>query len=98
MLEKYIGVISCKEDDKKVERLKKFRDSREHHLDLVMNLDLVMKLNALTKETKELKVKNDIQFVVNRLKSLIASKKYATQKFVSQPLVTMRNKIRLIEA
>ena len=92
MLEKYIGVISCKEDDKKVERLKKFRDSREHHL------DLVMKLNALTKETKELKVKNDIQFVVNRLKSLIASKKYATQKFVSQPLVTMRNKIRLIEA
>ena len=47
--EKYTGIISCQEDDEpKLERLKKFRSLRKQHFDLVMRID------ALTKEAEEL--------------------------------------------
>ena len=44
MLEEYVGIISCKEDDDpKIERLKEFRSLRKQHFDLVMKLDAIAK-------------------------------------------------------
>ena len=54
--EKYIGIISCKDhDDQKLERLKKFRELRHHHFDLVLKMD------ALTKEADKLDTKDLVQ-------------------------------------
>ncbi len=67
--EKYIGMISCKEnDDPKLERLKKFRDLRQQHFDLVLKMD------ALTQETNELDIKDDIQTASINAKHLLESK------------------------
>ena len=86
--EKYVGVISCKEDDdEKVERLKEFRSLRKQHFDLVMNLD------AIAKETEELETKDAIQIASTAAKRLMDSKEYALQKFASQHLLAMREKM-----
>lgn len=51
--EKYIGVISCKEDaDPKLTRLKKFRDLRKQHFDLIFQTD------SATKEIEGIKSKS----------------------------------------
>lgn len=66
--EKYIGVISCQDyEEPRLERLKIFRGLRKRHFDLVMKLD------ASTKEADELEIKDDIQFVSSRLKALMVS-------------------------
>ena len=86
--EKYIGVISCQDyEEPRLERLKIFRGLRERHFDLVMKLD------ASTKETDELEVKDDIQFVSSRIKALIESKEYSEQKFADPILADLKNKM-----
>ena len=86
--EKYIGVISCQNyEEPRLERLKIFRGLRERHFDLVMKLD------ASTKETDELEVKDDVHFVSSRIKALIKSKEYSEQKFVDPLLADLKNKM-----
>ena len=86
--EKYIGVISCQDyEEPRLERLKIFRGLRERHFDLVMKLD------SSTKETDELEVKDDIQFVSSRIKALIKSKEYSEQKFLDPILADLKNKM-----
>ena len=86
--EKYIGIISCQNhEEPRLERLKIFRGLRERHFDLVMKLD------ASTKETDELEVKDAVQLSSNGAKSLMDSKEYKTQKFVSEYLLAMKNKM-----
>ena len=86
--EKYIGVISCQNyEEPRLERLKIFRGLRERHFDLVMKLD------ASTKETDELEVKDDVHFVFSRIKSLIESKEYSEQKFLDPLLADLKNKM-----
>ena len=86
--EKYIGIISCQEDDEpKLERLKKFRGLRKQHFDLVMKID------AMTKEANELEVKDAVQLSSTSAKSLMDSKEYKRQEFVSQYLLAMKNKM-----
>ena len=86
--EKYIGVISCQENDEpRLERLKIFRGLRKQHFDMVMKMD------ALTKEADELEVKDAVQLASTHAKELMESKEYASQKFVSQHLLAMRNKM-----
>ena len=91
--EKYIGVISCQENDEpRLERLKIFRGLRKQHFDMVMKMD------ALTKEADELEVKDAVQLASTHAKELMDSKEYAAQKFVSQHLLEMRNKMLMAVA
>ena len=91
--EKYIGVISCQENDEaRLERLKIFRGLRKQHFDMVMKMD------ALTKEADELEVKDAVQLASTHAKELMDSKEYAAQKFVSQHLLAMRNKMLMAVA
>jgi len=86
--EKYIGVISCQENDEpRLERLKIFRGLRKQHFDMVMKMD------ALTKEADELEVKDAVQLASTHAKELMESKEYASQKFVSKYLVAMKTKM-----
>jgi len=86
--EKYIGVISCQDyEEPRLERLKIFRGLRERHFDLVMKLD------ASTKEAAELEIKDDVQFVSSRIKALIESKEYSEQKFADPLLAELKNKM-----
>ena len=86
--EKYVGVISCQDyEEPRLERLKIFRGLRERHFDLVMKLD------SSTKEAEELEVKDDIKFVSFRIKSLMESKEYKSQKFVDPLLAELKNKM-----
>ena len=86
--EEYVGVISCKEDDdEKVKRLREFRSLRKQHFDLIMKLD------AIAKETDELETKDAVQISTTNAKSLMDSEEYKTQEFVSQNLLAMRNKM-----
>ena len=86
--EKYIGIISCQEDnDSKLERLKKFRGLRKQHFDLVMKID------AMTKKADELEVKDAVQIASIAAKSLMDSKEYTTQKFASQYLSAIRERM-----
>ena len=73
--EEYVGIISCHEDDEpKKERLRKFRSLRKQHFDLVMRLD------ALTKETEELETKDAVQSSSINAKNLMDSSEYTAQK------------------
>ena len=91
--EKYVGIISCQEEDnEQLTRLKEFRALRKQHFDLVMKLD------ALTKEADELEVKDDVQLASTRAKDLMDSKEYSTQKFVSEYLVAMKNRMLMAVA
>lgn len=86
--EKYIGLISCQDDDEpKLERLRKFPSLRPQHFDLVMKLD------ALTKEAEELEIKDAFQLSSSNAKTLMDSQEYRTQKFATQYLKSMRDKM-----
>ena len=86
--EKYIGIIGNQEDDEpRLERLKHFRALRKQHFDLVMKLD------ALTKEADELEIKDAVQNASTGAKSLMDSKEYKTQKFVSEHLSALKEKM-----
>lgn len=54
---------------------------------------MVMKMDALTQEADELEVKDAVQIASTHAKELMDSKEYAAQKFVSQHLLAMRNKM-----
>ena len=80
--EKYVGIISCQEEDEpRLARLKEFRALRKQHFDLVMKLD------ALTKEA------DVVQISSTAAKNLMDSKEYKTQKFVSQYLAALKRKM-----
>ena len=86
--EKYIGVISCQDNDEpRLERLKKFRGLRKQHFDMVMKMD------AMTKEADELEVKDAVQLASTHAKELMESKEYASQKFVDSLLVDLKTKM-----
>ena len=54
--EKYVDDIFGKDDDDpKILRLKKFRELRQQHFDLILKMD------SLTKESEELDIKDDVQ-------------------------------------
>ena len=91
--EKYIGVISCQEvNEPRLEHLKEFRSLRNRHFDLVMQID------ALTKEADELEVKDAVQLASSHAKTLMDSKEYAAQKFVSPHLAAMKQKMLIAVA
>ena len=86
--EKYIGIIGNQEDDDpRLERLKQFRALRKQHFDLVMKLD------ALTKEAEELEIKDAVQLSSTAAKSLMDSKEYKKQKFVSEYLLALKKRM-----
>ena len=86
--EEYIGIIESQENDEpRLERLKEFRSLRKQHFDLVMKLD------AIAKETEELETKDAIQFASTHAKILMDSEEYKTQEFVSEYLLAMKNKM-----
>ncbi|MBR0290071.1 MAG: MobA/MobL family protein [Selenomonadaceae bacterium] len=88
MPEKYIGIIGNQEDDEpRLERLKHFRSLRKQHFDLVMKLD------ALTKEADELEVKDAVLLSSTAAKSLMDSEEYERQKFVSPHLAALKSKM-----
>ena len=70
-----------------MERLKKFRGLRKQHFDLVMKID------AMTREAEELEVKDAVQLSSTGAKSLMDSKEYKRQEFVSEYLLAMKNKM-----
>lgn len=86
--EKYIGVISCQEaNEPRLEHLKEFRALRTRHFDLVMQID------ALTKEADELEIKDAVQLASTHAKALMDSKAYSAQKFTSLYLSAMKQKM-----
>lgn len=86
--EEYIGVISCKDDDnEQLERLKHFRNLRKQHFDLLMQID------ALSTQADELKAKDAAQSSSTNAKKFIDSPDFASQKFVSEYLQELRQKI-----
>ena len=86
--EKYIGIIGNQEDDEpQFERLKQFRALRKQHFDMVMKLD------ALTKEADELEIKDAVQLSSTAAKSLMDSKEYKKQKFVSEYLLAKKRRM-----
>ena len=86
--EKYIGVISCQEvNEPRLEHLKEFRALRTRHFDLVMQID------AMTKEADELEIKDAVQLASTHVKALMDSNEYARQKFVSPHLSALNQKM-----
>ena len=86
--EKYIVIIGNKEDDEpRLERLKEFRSLRKQHFDLVMKLD------ATTKESDELEIKDAVKLASSHAKELMDSNEYARQKFVSPHLSALNQKM-----
>ncbi len=86
--EKYIGVISCQEaNESRLEHLKEFRALRNRHFDLVMQID------ALTKEADELEIKDAVQLASTHAKALMDSNEYERQKFVSPNLSALNQKM-----
>ena len=86
--EKYIGVISCQEaNESRLEHLKEFRALRNRHFDLVMQID------ALTKEADELEIKDAVQLASTHAKALMDSNEYTAQKFTSFYLSAMKQKM-----
>ena len=86
--EKYIGVISCQEaNEPRLEHLKEFRALRNRHFDLVMQID------ALTKEADELEIKDAVQIASTHAKALMDSNEYNVQKFTSLYLSAMKQKM-----
>ena len=86
--EKYIGVISCKEEENpQLERLKEFRSLRQRHFDLIFKID------SLTKETEELDTKDAVQNSSVKAKKFIDSQEFLSQKFDSDRLKNMKAKM-----
>ncbi|MBO4400415.1 MAG: MobA/MobL family protein [Selenomonadaceae bacterium] len=77
--EKYIGVISCQEDDNpKLERLRKYRALRKQQFELVMKLD------ELTKGTEALETKDAVQVSLIKAKNLMDAPDYVAQKNLTE--------------
>lgn len=77
--EEYVGVISCLDDDNpKLQRLKQFRTLRKQHFDLILKLD------AISKETDELETKDAALSASTHAKNFISSREFSNQKFISQ--------------
>ena len=86
--EKYIGVISSKDDDDpKIEQLKKFRSLRRQHFDLLLHLD------SLNKQTEELETKDAAQVSCLNAKKFVDSKEFLSQKFLNPQLQEMQAKM-----
>ena len=86
--EKYIGIISCQEaNEPRLEHLKEFRALRTRHFDLVMQID------ALTKETDKLEVKDAVQISSTKAKSLMNVEEYTKHKFIFPYLAEMRKRM-----
>ncbi|MBR6012825.1 MAG: MobA/MobL family protein, partial [Selenomonadaceae bacterium] len=69
--EKYIGIISCKEnDDPQLAKLREFRQLRQKHYDLILKTD------SLTKEAEELETKDAVQISSTKAKKLIDSEQF----------------------
>ena len=86
--EKYIGVISCKEEENpQLERLKEFRSLRQRHFDLILKID------SLTKESEELDTKDAVQNSSIKAKKFIDSQEFLSQKFDSERLKNMKVKM-----
>ena len=77
--EEYVGIISYLDDDNpNLQRLKDFRSLRKQHFNLVMQLD------ALSKKSEELEIKDAAQVATTHAKNFIDSHEFASQKFISQ--------------
>ncbi len=88
MPEQYVGIIACKENaDPKVERLKKFRELRNQHFDLVFKND------AVEKEIEELETKDAVQKVLMKAREYITSEEYLSQKFDTPKLNYLKEKV-----
>ena len=86
--EKYIGIISCQEaNEPRLEHMKEFRALRTRHFDLVMQID------AMTKEADELEIKDAVQLASTHAKALMDSNEYTAQKFTSLYLSAMKQKM-----
>jgi len=57
-----------------------------------------MKIDAMTKEANELEVKDAVQLSSTGAKSLMDSKEYKSQEFVSKYLLEMKNKMLTLVA
>ena len=86
--EEYIGVISCKEDDDpKLERLKKFRNLRNQHFDLIFKTD------SATKEIEELETKDEVQLAAIKAREFITSEDFLSPKFDTKKLKELKAKV-----
>ena len=69
--EKYVDDIFGKDDDDpKILRLKKFRELRQQHFNLILKMD------SLTKESEELDIKDDVQTSSVKAKKIIDSNEF----------------------
>ncbi len=85
--EEYIGVISCKEDDDpKLERLKKFRNLRNQHFDLIFKTD------SAIKEIEDLETKDEVQLASVKAREFITSEEFS-QKFDTPKLQELKAKV-----
>ena len=75
-----------------MEHLKESRALRNRHFDLVMQID------ALTKEADELEVKDAVQLASTHAKALMDSKEYTAQKFTLLYLSAMKQKMLIAVA
>ena len=86
--EKYIGVISCKEEENsQLKRLKEFLTLRKRHFDLIFKID------SLMKESEELETKDAVQISSIKAKNFIDSQEFLSQKFDSERLKNMKSKM-----
>ena len=86
--EKYVEDIFGKENNNpKIERLKKFRDLRQQHFDLIFKMD------AMTKESEELDTKDFVQISSTKAKKLIDSEQFLNSKFDSLQLRDLKTKM-----
>ena len=70
-----------------LEKLRKFRDLRKQHFEMVMKLD------ALTKEADELEIKDAVQLSSIGAKNLMKTKECGMEKFVSEYLLAMKKRM-----
>ena len=83
--EEYIGVIACKENENpKFERLKKFRELRNQHFDLIFKND------SAVKEIEELEIKNEVQKALMKAREFITSEEFLSQKFDTPKLQELK--------
>ena len=86
--EEYIGVIACKEnEDPKFERLKKFRELRNQHFDLIFKND------SAVKEIEELETKDAVQNATVKARKFITSEEFLSQKFDTEKLQGLKRKL-----
>ena len=86
--EEYIGVIACKENEApKFERLKKYRNLRQQHFDLIFKND------SAVKEIEELETKDAVQNATVKARKFITSEEFLSQKFNTEKLQGLKRKL-----